>query len=362
MMAHRLWGRNLPLMPVTNARLADVLYGASERHKDQKARSLRRAARSALMWREEAYRIVEEGRSLTELPNVGPWIERIILEVFEEPPDTDDGGRFRTGFSTMSEAESILADHPDRLADLRGDLQMHSVHSDGGATIGEMAAAAVERGYAYIAMTDHSKGLRIARGMDEERLLAQVTEVNEVNANLADAKAGLIVLRSIELNFDKRGDGDMDPDVLDALDIVVGSFHSQLRKSDDQTDRALGAVRNPHVQIIGHPTGRMFGRRAGVLADWARVFEEGARRGKAFEINAQPNRQDLGIDLLTVAAETDVMFSIGTDAHSVPELDYVKLSLAAAVAAGIPKERIINYLEPDDLRAWVAESRAAARR
>lgn len=348
-------------MPLSNAQLADFLYGASGQHSEQRARSLRRAGRAALTWPHEAASLLDEGRSLTELAGVGPWIERIIMELMEEPPEPEEGA-FRSGFITMAEANEILHDHPDRRHDLRADLQMHSTHSDGSVTVAEMASGAVERGYGYIAMTDHSKGLRIARGMDEERLMAQVRDIDEVNERLTEADAGLVVLRSIELNFDKRGDGDMDTTVLDALDVVVGSFHSQLRRAEDQTERALGAVRNPHVQIIGHPTGRMFGRRAGVVADWARVFEEGAERGKAFEINAQPNRQDLSVEMLELAAATGAMFSIGTDAHSIGELDYVDLSLAAALKAGIGTDRIVNYLDLEGFRQWVASSRTAARR
>lgn len=347
-------------MPLTNARLADLLYGASEQYTEQRARSLRRAGRSALTWPVEAHQLLAEDRSLTELENVGPWIAKQIAELMDDPP-SDEAGRFRSGFITMAAANAVLAEHEDRIEELRSDLQMHSTHSDGSVSIGGMAAAAIERGYEYIAMTDHSKGLRIARGMDEERLLAQVKEVNDVNVHLQEIGGGLQVLRSIELNFDKLGGGDMDTGVLEALDVVVGSFHSQLRKDVDQTERCMGAVRNPYVQIIGHPRGRMFGIRAGVVADWPRVFGEGARRGKAFEINAQPNRQDLSIEMLELAAAEGAMFSIGTDAHSVGELDNVNLAVASAVVAGIPKERIVNYLPLDGFLDWVAASRAMAR-
>lgn len=347
-------------MPLSNARLADLLYGASERHADQRARSLRRAGRSALTWPVEAHELLAQGRSVTELENVGPWIGKQIAELIEDPP-AEEPSRYRDGFITMAEANHVLAEHPDRVEDLRSDLQMHSTHSDGSVDVGGMAAAAVERGYSYIAMTDHSKGLRIARGMDEERLVAQVLDVNAVNERLVEAGADLRVLRSIELNFDKTGGGDMDTGVLDALDVVVGSFHSQLRKDVDQTDRCLGAMRNSHVQIIGHPRGRMFGMRAGVVADWPRVFAEGVRRGKAFEINAQPNRQDLSIEMLKLAEQAGATFSIGTDAHSVQELDNVNLALASAVLAGIPKDRIVNYLDLDGFLGWVAASRETAR-
>ena len=346
-------------MEMTNAVLADLLYRESFAFEDQKARSLRRAAREALVWPDEAVDLLEAGRSLKELNRVGPWVAGKIEEWVETPPEFEPD-ELRTGFITMSHARKVLGDDPSWRDELRADLQMHSTHSDGSVSIAEMAGGAAKLGYEYIAMTDHSKGLKIAGGMDEVELAAQRLEIDDVNRQLDELEADLRVLRSIELNFSTTGDGDMEPDALRALDVVVGSFHSRLRVKEDQTPRALGAVRNPHVQIVGHPAGRMFGRRKGVQADWERVLEEGRERGKAFEINAQPNRQDFSIELLGLAREAGVMLSIGTDAHSIGELDNVDLSLAAAKIAGIPKERILNFRPLDGFLQWVGESRAAA--
>lgn len=304
--------------------------------------------------------IVERGHSLTQLSAVGPWVARYILDLLDDPPELQDPDELRAGFLSMAEANSIIAEHPEYREGLRGDLQMHSVYSDGVEDIATMARAALERGYGYIAITDHSKGLKIAGGMDESKLAQQVEEIEDLNRRLEDLEAEMLVLRSIELNFSTEGEVDMDPDALDTLDLCVGSFHSRLRINTDQTQRVLAAMRHPQVQIIGHPQGRMFGIRRGVRGDWERIIETGARFGKAFEINAQPDRQDLSVDMLMVAKEHDVMFSIGTDAHSIRELDNVVLSLAAAAAAGIPKERIVNYLEVTDLLDWIASSREKA--
>lgn len=150
----------------------------------------------------------------------------------------------------------------------------------------------------------------------------------------------------------------MDPAALAELDVVVGSFHSRLRVKEDQTDRCLGAMANPDVQIIGHPTGRMFGVRKGVQADWGRVMEEARRRGKILEVNTQPNRQDLSIEMLRTARETGVMLSVGTDAHSVGELYNVDLALASLALAGIPRDQVVNLRPLDALLAVVEESRA----
>jgi histidinol phosphatase-like PHP family hydrolase len=346
-------------MTLTNAVLADLLYRESFSFEDQKARSLRRAARQALVWPDEAVDLLEAGRSLKELNQVGPWVARKIEEWVESPPEFEPDD-LRTGFITLSHARKVLEEDPSWRDGLRADLQMHSTYSDGSVSIAEMAGGAAKLGYEYIAMTDHSKGLKIAGGIDELRLAEQRVEIDEVNRHLDELNAGLRVLRSIELNFSTTGDGDMEPAALNELDVVVGSFHSRLRVKEDQTPRAMGAVKNPHVQIIGHPAGRMFGRRKGVQADWVKVLEEGARRGKAFEINAQPNRQDFSIELLEFARDAGVMFSIGTDAHSIAEMNTIDLSLAAAKLAGVPKDRILNFHPLDDFLGWVEESRAAA--
>jgi len=347
-------------MPLSNAQLADLLYGSADNFEDNKQKALRRAGRYALVWEEEAHEILASGRSLRDLPAVGPWVARQIAEWIEDPPEFSEPDPLRSGFITFAEAQSILAEHPEYRGGLRGDLQMHSTYSDGTVPIAGMAAAACELGYEYIAMTDHSKGLRIAGGIDEAELLVQGQEIHDVNAEMSKLDGDLTVLWSTELNLGMNGEADMDPAALKELDIVVGSFHSKLRLKTDQTERALGAVRNPEVQIIGHPSGRMFGVRHGVQADWPRVIEEGALYGKAFEINAQPNRQDLSLEKLQLARDAEVMISIGTDAHSVGELHNVDLSLAAAAAAGIPKERILNFKPLPELLEWVGESRELA--
>jgi histidinol phosphatase-like PHP family hydrolase len=345
---------------LSNGELAELLYAAAEEQTDQRQRALRRAARYALVWPEEARAMKEEGRSLTELPAVGPWVGRAIHALLDDPPDFEIHP-LRSGFITYADAKKVLEEDPSWKDELRGDLQMHSTYSDGSVSISEMAGGATSFGYEYISITDHSKGLKIAGGIDEYVLGQQAAEIADVNLQLDDLEADLTVLRSIELNFDRDGGVDMENDALDELDIVVGSFHSRLRVKEDQTDRVLGAVRHPHVQIIGHPKGRMFGVRAGVQGDWERIIEEGTARGKAFEINAQPNRQDFSIEMLKLANAAGATFSIGTDAHSVGELYNVDLALASAALAEIPKERIINYLALPDLLAWVAESRETAR-
>lgn len=345
-------------MTLTNARLAELLYLEAAAFEGQRQRALRRAGRYALVWPEEASTLLGSGRPLTEFDAVGPWIARRIEAWFETPPEEEASSPLTSGFITYPVARDVLASDPSWKDDLRGDLQMHSTYSDGSVSIAEMAGGAASLGYEYIAITDHSKGLRIAGGIDEERLGQQLVEIAGVNLQLDDLDAGLTVLRSIELNLGRAGEGDMDPGALAELDIVVGSFHSRLRVDEDQTERCLAAMTNPDVQIIGHPTGRMFGVRRGVRADWPRVMEEARRRGKVLEVNAQPNRQDLSVEMLRVAREVGVMLSIGTDAHSVGELYNVDLALASLALAGIPRSQVVNLLPLEGLLALVEESRS----
>jgi histidinol phosphatase-like PHP family hydrolase len=177
-------------------------------------------------------------------------------------------------------------------------LQMHTGWSDRSGTVAEMADAAANRSYEYIAITDHSKGLKIAGGIDERELKRQGMEIAKVNAALSKSTSHVTVLRSIEMNLNPRGEGDMAPDSLRSLDLVLGSFHSALRTTEDQTERYLSALRNPHVQILGHPRGRIYNFRIGLKADWSRAFAEAARLDKALEIDCYPDRQDLNVALL----------------------------------------------------------------
>jgi histidinol phosphatase-like PHP family hydrolase len=229
---------------------------------------------------------------------------------------------------------------------------MHTEHSDGSVSVAEMALSAAENGYEYIAITDHSQGLKIAGGMNRQDLENQMAEIDALNAELTTSGSNFRVLRSLEMNINPRGEGDMEPEELAGLELVLGSFHSSLRTKDDQTDRYLAAVRNPHFHVFGHPRCRMYNFRLGLSCDWERVFKEAVEHDKAFEINAHPNRQDLNVELLEIARQSGVRLSIGTDAHAVGELRFIWFGVAAAIKAGIERERIINYMSADDLIAW----------
>ena len=229
---------------------------------------------------------------------------------------------------------------------------MHSLWSDGSSSIQEMAEAGEARGYEYVAITDHSKGLKIAGGIDEEQLAQQADEIAIVNESLRSSDRTIRVLRSIEVNLSPRGEVDMDLASLAKLDIVLGCFHSALRKKEDQTERYVAALRNPAIHILGHPRGRIYNFRQGLSADWAKVFAVAAELDKAVEIDSYPDRQDLSLDLVRLAGKAGCRISIGTDAHGASQLRFIEYGLASALKAKIDPGRILNFMRRDELLNW----------
>lgn len=339
--------------PLDNRGLVELLAREAEEPglADQRRRALRRAARAALAWPEEAHDLHAAGRSLTELRYVGPWLATKIRAWIEAPPTAIEPPPLRRGFSTVAAANAYLAAHPDAPA-LRGDLQTHTLDSDGTASVEAMAEAARAEGHEYLAITDHSQGLKIAHGMDEARLAAQGEEIMRVNAELEAGGARLRVLRAIEMNLSPAGEGDMDVDALRGLHLVLGALHSKLRTTDDQTERYLSALAHPAVHVLAHPRGRIFNFRLGLRANWRRVFDEATERDRAVEIDAYPDRQDLDADLLAIARASGVRISIGSDAHAPYQLRFARLGLATALAAGIPADRVLNCMSRDALLSW----------
>ena len=344
---------------LTNSEFAELLAREGEAQTGILSRAYRRAARSAFLWPEQVSDLINANRPLTELRSIGPFITKRILRWIEKPPQSKARPpAIRRDFIALADARVLLGKNPDWAKRLRGDLQMHSRYSDGSGTVAEMAAAARERNYEYIAITDHSKGLKIAGGIDEKRLSKQATEIGRINKS----QSTLTVLSSIELNLNPRGEGDMDSKALAKLDIVLGSFHSVLRVKHDQTNRYLAALRNPDIQTLGHPRGRIYNYRLGLKADWSRVFAEAAKLDKAVEIDCYPDRQDLNLSLLKLARTEGSRISLGTDAHHPWQLEFIELGLAAALKSKIPADRVINFLPLDEFRQWVRNVRRRSRR
>src|SRR5438067_8452774 len=214
---------------ISNAQIAELLAREAGKSEGILARAYKKAARSAFLWPEHACDLLSNGRSLTELKGIGPFMAKRLRDWLDRSPLKITPPFLRRDFLTLADAKACLTEHPGWAARLRGDLQMHTHWSDGSGTILEMAAAAAERGYEYIAITDHSKGLKIAGGIDEQQLREQAEEISAVNASMRAEALRVEVLHSLELNLNPRGDGDMDPRSLSDLDCVLGCFHSSLR-------------------------------------------------------------------------------------------------------------------------------------
>ena len=336
---------------ITNSDIAELLALEAEGCREPfKGKAFRRASRAAFMWPIEAAQLLQEKRSLTELNGIGPYLSNLLQQWIEKPPRIPERAETRRDFLTLTEARAILAKNPKWQKSFKGDLQMHTVWSDGSGTVMEMAREGIARGYSYIGITDHSKALKIAGGINEQELAEQGEEIDSVNESLKKAGEKFTVLKSIELNVTPDGKGDLDDDALSKLDIVVGSFHSALRRVEDQTKRYLAALNNPSIHVLGHPRGRVYNYRLGLTADWPKIFDRAAKLGKAIEIDSYPDRQDLNYDLLLQAKKAGCLISIDTDAHHPPQLGFIELGLAAALNAGIDPDRIINFKDARALR------------
>jgi DNA polymerase (family X) len=330
-------------------------------HTDQQRRAFRRAGRAALRWSEEAGEVVAAGLSLRELRAIGPWLDRVIGSWLADPPPVPAPPPSRRGFLTRTEVAAIL-ERTRAERTVLGDLQVHTLGSDGRDSVRAMAEAAAARGLAYVSITDHSQALRIANGMNEAELERQGDEIRALDGELAERHAGFRVLRGVELNLSPDGAGDLEPRFLATLDLVLGAFHSRLRVTADQTDRYLAALDHPSIHVLAHPRGRIFNFRLGLHADWPRVFDRAVQNDRAIEIDAYPDRQDLDVDLLPLARESGVRISIGSDAHATDQLAALDYGIAAARVAGIPSSRILNCMTADELTAWAAGTSVAATR
>jgi putative hydrolase len=234
---------------------------------------------------------------------------------------------------------------------LRGDLHLHSRWSDGGATVEAMARTAMALGHEYMVLTDHSPRLTVAHGLSVERLVGQLGEVAELNQRLAP----FAILTGIEVDILEDGTLDHGDEVLGMLDVVVASVHSKLRMpGPEMTERMVKAVSNPNVDILGHCTGRLIGKRDPSAFDPDAVFAACAAGHTAVEINCRPERLDPPRPLLQKAIDHGCWFSIDSDAHSTGQLEWQPLGCDRAAQMGVPLDRVINTFDVDGLLRWVA--------
>ncbi len=242
------------------------------------------------------------------------------------------------------------------LADIKGDVHMHTTASDGSNSIEEMAEAAMARGYQFIAITDHSKGQTIANGLSAERLIKHVEAVRKADERIK----GIKILAGSEVDILADGRLDYEDAVLAELDFVVASPHQPLKQEPAKaTDRLVRAAENPYVCVIGHPTGRLIMRREGLSPDMAKVFRAAAAAGTAMEINSSYPRLDLNDLNARGAIRAGVMLSINTDAHSTDELELVEYGVHVARRAWATPANVINCMTWKALDAWLAKKRAA---
>ena len=238
--------------------------------------------------------------------------------------------------------EAGLADNLPTLieaGDLRCDLHMHTDWSDGRGSIRQMVETAASLGHEYIAITDHSESSRVANGLTPERLLAQIQQVREINTEID----GMEVLAGSEVDILKDGSLDFPDELLAQLDIVVASVHAGFSMSEaEMTDRVIRAVENPYVTIIGHPTGRLLGRRPGYAINLEAVIDAAAAHCVALEINAAPSRLDLEPSAVRLARARGVLLSVNTDAHTVPDLERVLFGINVARRGWLEKSDVLN--------------------
>jgi len=240
------------------------------------------------------------------------------------------------------------------LSDIKGDLHIHTDWSDGHNSIEEMALAAKKLGYQYIAITEHSGGRGIAHGLDVERLRKQIEEIKKVNEHTD----GIQVFSGIEVDIRADGSLDLPHAILAELDIVIAAVHSAMNQNEEKmTQRVLSAVGNPDVDIIAHPTCRLLGEREPIAIDLEAVFRAAAKNNKIMEINAMPDRLDLNDVHAFRARELGVKLAIGTDAHDVSHLDFMRFGVGVARRAWCEPQHILNTLPLADILTILNVSR-----
>lgn len=237
--------------------------------------------------------------------------------------------------------------HLVTLKDIRGDLHAHSTSTDGRYSIPDLAAAAARLGYEYIAITDHSQRVTVAHGLDAKRLLRQVKEIDRLNAKLK----GILVLKAVEVDILEDGRLDLPDDVLKELDVVVGSVHYKFNlPREKQTERIVRAMDNPHFMILSHPTGRLINERRPYEVDLERVMAAAQARGVAVELNAHPDRLDLDDVHCKTAKEMGIKVAIGTDAHHIDDLHYMRFGIGQARRGWLEPGDVLNTRTWKDLR------------
>jgi DNA polymerase (family 10) len=240
-----------------------------------------------------------------------------------------------------------------QLSDIKGDLHVHTEWSDGHDSIEQMALAARDLGYQYIAITDHSGGRGIAHGLDEQRMRRQITEISALNKRLS----GIHVFSGIEVDIRADGSLDLPHEILSHLDIVIAAVHSAMNQTEERmTKRVLSAIENPDVDIIAHPTCRLLGEREPIAINMEAILQSAAKNNKTMEINAMPERLDLSDIHAFRARELGIRLAIGTDAHSVAHFGFMRFGIGVARRAWCEPGHVLNTLSLEDLLARLRQT------
>ena len=286
---------------------------------------------------------------LNELDGIGDATAGVITEALAGVVPS-----YLQKIEAESQVEMTEAGAPYRAA-LRGDCHLHSTWSDGGALIEAMAATSIDLGHEYMVLTDHSARLTVAHGLNEERLADQLVEIERINREITDAGHNFRILTGMEVDILEDGFLDLSDQMLAELDVVVASVHSKLRmESKQMTERMVMAIANPHVDILGHMTGRKIGKRPESTFDADYVFAACAQFDTAVELNCRPERLDPPRELIDLAVDYGCWFSIDSDAHATGQLEWQPLGCNRAAERGVPVERIVNTWSADELVAWAS--------
>ena len=284
---------------------------------------------------------LQRTENLTSIEGVGEGIARVLSDLIKSG-ESRYLNRLREQFKQPARVDESDLD----FSAYQGDVHSHTGWSDGRATMLEMAEGAQALGYAYLGITDHSPRITVVHGLNAERLVAQSREMAEVQKQMD----GLTLLQGIEVDILEDGSLDLPDSVLEILDVVIASPHVKLRQEPGaMTERMLRAVSHPHVDVIGHPTGRRPGSREGASYDFEAVFKEAAKHEVALEIDCDPARMDLSPEMARLAYECGCTFAVDADAHAPAEFAYVPMALWMARRAGIPQDRILNFRPLDEL-------------
>jgi putative hydrolase len=315
--------------------LSEIGYLLRQQEKERfRAKAFSAAAWSIAVSRPDVEELART-ESLTSIEGVGEGIARVLAD-FVKTGESRYLNRLREQMKQPALEDETNLDFSDYM----GDIHSHTKWSDGRATMLEMAQGAQALGYSYLGITDHSPRITVVHGLDAARLVAQSREMAEVQAQVD----GVTLLQGIEVDILEDGALDLPDAVLEILDVVIASPHVKLRQDPAaMTERMMRAASHPHVDVIGHPTGRRPGSREGANYDFEAVFKEAAKNGIALEIDTDPARMDLSPEMARMARDLGCDFVVDADAHAPAEFAYVPMGLWMARRAGIPKERIRNF-------------------